>query len=291
MLILYAKLLSTIAIPLLLLILWQRYSKATWSLTGFALAEAAITMTAMRVAQPYLSYHPFFLTDAALMGERWDVGVLTLPLVYGFIRLLPPLLIFLFVAKDMRSWKEAVFYGIARTLFAIPISYGVQIYRIFWRITYAQQEPPDPQQSEFISVLQTIKELPTFRTVDELNFIYTWERLVYEVTFTNFTIIALSIAIATALLYAVRHKKMWPLAAALACYYLMVESPLKLSETPAVITAIRDTPLLGSILANLHYNTIALIFRYTPSLLASVPSALLAIHIRKRMSDTHIPQT
>ena len=283
MLILSIKLLTTITLPLLALIFWQRRSKAAWSIASFALLDAIIATAIRRAIRPLIFYNSFFLSPALFMGDRLDPGVLTLPLIYGVIRLTPPLLIFLFAAKNMRSWKDAVLYGIARTTFVILIGHCTRIYNRLAVITFASQTTPDDQQPAYISVLETINNLTLNEIVEELNSLYRWTGIAHLTINWSFAPMALSIAIATALLYTVRHKKLWPLAAALACYYLMVESDLKISESQFVIDLIRAKPWLAKLITPWNSEAFFIALHNVTPILAAIPSIYLAKHIHKKM--------
>ena len=280
MIIILLKLLSTLTLPILACIIWQRRTSAAWSVAGFALLEVAVNTAISQAIRPLIINSPFFFSSDMLLGKRFVAGVLTLLLVYGVIRFGIPLLVFRFVAKNVHTWKDGVLYGLTRAVFAGLVSHGLIIRRELWLLTFAPNGPlPDDA-----SVLNTIKDLSIDDAIEILQSLYRWRTILIRVIDMGSTPIVFGVAASVAILYSIRQKKVWPLAAAFACYYVVAEAPFKLQE----IMFITDN--IGKLqLPFIRYDHLLFSIRYIPVFLALIPSIFLIVHVRKRMESTQAP--
>lgn len=186
MLELIAKLLVVICLPVTAAIVWKIRTRATWVCLVFAfgaiiiyvfaripLVPVVLPLADRSVANPFVKVWPY---------------VVSLGIIYGFLREGIRWLLMRFAVKTVWSWEEGVFFGICYSVLTILFTLGNRVHT-----TITVNELWHPSQ-----------------ILPHLNDHYLWMKVLVGVWEWSIPLIAFNVGTSLAVLLSVRRRQAWP---------------------------------------------------------------------------------
>ena len=186
MLELVAKLLVVICLPVTATIVWKIRTRATWVCLVFAFGAIIIyefaliplvsvvePLTVRSVGNPFVKVWPY---------------VVSLGIIYGFLREGIRWLLMRFAVRTVWSWEEGVFFGICYSVLTILFTLGKRV-----DTTITVNELWHPSQ-----------------IIPHLNDHYFWMKVLVGVWEWSIPLIAFNVGTSLAVLLSVRRRQTWP---------------------------------------------------------------------------------
>lgn len=117
----FAILSLTFVLPVAATVVWQRRSRASWTILLFVLAAFVVNFAVSTPLDRWLPQAmPFLDADPSLAPRLWPAGFLVM-LIYGLIREGIRWLTFRYAATSIRSWQEGVMFGLGYACLAVLV--------------------------------------------------------------------------------------------------------------------------------------------------------------------------
>ena len=175
MLILIAKILAAIILPVLATVLWKIRSRAAWACAAGALAALAIYSLAKIPLWDYVINTPLLLPDGFPLPRRFTVQSVAAVFVYGTVRESIQWLIMRFKGAKLRTWQDGVLFGLTYAAGAV-VPELIEFFDRQLYLTAIGLETISPignhTQSE---VIASLRELPLEMVVDDISRSVPWE--------------------------------------------------------------------------------------------------------------------
>ena len=297
MLILTAKLLSTVALPLLALAAWQRHSR---TVRASIIAAIAMIVLYNLIKWPLETYVETtdFLAPHLLFPIRQVTAITAASyLFYALLRQSFQWLMFRHAFKGINTTSDCIVYGLVYSILAITISVWNLLERFITHIAYDIKEFPRDMTPNLLQILQRLTEAPLDFTISRLNVQLDWTFAGFALA--NWTIPAMifHVSITLALIYSVRHHKAWPFAATVLAYTLLsaissIHARIWLHDTIRYLTSTYE---IAAVIARIMHQATRPIFPVNLPNIASttitVLVLILGIYVHKALKNAHNSQT
>lgn len=128
MLILSAKLLLILFLPLAAVLAWQWRTRAAWRCALFALGALAVNFAVQLPIDRNFSELFIVLVGDPAFGDGMRLYLLAHALAFGLVREGIRWLTFRYAATSVRSWNEGVLFGLGYSAFATLLTLGIYIH-------------------------------------------------------------------------------------------------------------------------------------------------------------------
>lgn len=295
MLILIAKLLATISLPMLATVLWKIRSRAAWACVIAALAAIVIYSLVRIPLSDYVINTPLFLPDGFPFPPRITVQSVAIALVYGTARESIQWLIMRVNAAKLKTWQDGVLFGFSYAAAAVvPELTKYAERRLILAAVGLKTTPSVGNQTRF-EVIASLGDLPLEMVIDHLGRALPWAAVFYFFFEWSLVPIILNVGTSLAVLYSVRQRKAWPFVAAILCYMILTIADTSVSFTyRSFVELVRSSEILSYIFSFIgaRGSQIALPFIFlVPTILAILPSLALALYMRKALIRTQEEQS
>ena len=268
MLILIAKLLVIIGLPVVTAIVWQRRTQASWACLPIAFGTVAIIFLVRIPLDAVLLDLDYAL---AIFGHPDTSGILPRLIIlngltYGLLREGIRWLMLRPVATIVRSWEEGVLFGIVYSIAATLTVFGDRV---------AGQIEPWGDLYAYFAIISAVNDF------------YSWGIVLVNAWYYGPPEMVFNVGTSLAVLLSIRRRQVWPLFIAVLFYTVFLVAPF-------VAAYIIDS--LNWIIVSLGWTGISYRWSgYVNHNLGLILSALLylwfIIWIRKRMDKTPSGQT
>ena len=297
MLILTAKLLSTVALPLLALAAWQRHSPAVRTCIVAAIAMVVLYNLVKWPLETYVETTSF-LAPHLLFPIRQVTGITVASyLFYALLKQSVDWLLFRYAFKDINTTRDSIIYGLIYGIIAIGFSVWKLLRRFITHAAYDIREFPPDMTPNILQILQRITEIPLEFTFSKLNTQLDWYFAAYALL--NWTIPAMifHVSITIALIYSVRHGKAWPFIATVLAYALgsalgSIHTKMWWLDTARYLVSTYE--IASAIAQTMHKATRPIYLINLPDILSTTRTVLvliLGIYAHKALKKAHNSQT
>ena len=142
-------------LPVAATVVWQRRSRASWTILLFASAAFAVNSALRLPLDRWLPQAMPFL-DADPSGSHWPAAFLVM-LTYGLIREGVRWLTFRYAAANVRAWQEGVMFGLGYACLAVL----AENTPLFSELGAAANQVPDPAAEAMPDVPFSVWFMPT----------------------------------------------------------------------------------------------------------------------------------
>lgn len=195
MLILSAKLLLILFMPLAAVLAWKWRTRAAWRCALFALGALAVNFAVQLPIDRYFSELFIVLVGDPALGDGMRLYLLAHALAFGLVREGIRWLTFRYAATSVRSWNEGVLFGLGYSAFATLLTLGIYIH-----------------DDITVHVRMPFLDLP-------------WRYLPKRVWYEGPPLMIFNVATSLAVLASVRRRQVWPFAAAILLWIITMMGP------------------------------------------------------------------
>ena len=270
MLILAAKFLVIVGLPIAAALIWQRHTRAAWSCVFFAFAAFVFNYVATWTPGYTLSgYTPLSrsvisLVSPSLADSIWAQylgwpSLMVNGLFYGLISVGVRWLLLRFLAVTVRSWEEGILFGLGYSVAIILARHGREVLRQY-RI---KNIVAPPHTSDDMIVI--------------LNDAYQWDSTLFAVSHWMITTVPFAVGISLAVLFSVRRRQIWLFLAAILLYIMGTAVQGKAQEAVREVRTIIYPVLVWVGIPGPWLSPAALLLMFC---LASLPALWLTFRLR-----------
>ena len=193
-----------------------------------------------------------------------------------------------FATKNLKTWEEGVFFGIAYTAALIPLMIWKYLYRVLFLQHYDSQVTEQPPiDMGILRPLQELQGLSLAEIIEFINLSHPWQ-VVYNFTLHwSIAPIIFNVGTSLAVLYSVRRRKLWPFLAALICNLIMSRARGVTLNQARSFFAMFDPFVVPPQLGMLIFGAMNVL----PYILTALPSLGLAFYLRKIMDREEQPSS
>ena len=297
MLILIAKLLAPISLPLLATVLWKIRSRAPWACAIAALAAIVIYSLVRIPLWEYVIHTPLILPDGYQFPPRITVQTVAIAFIYGTVRESIQWLIMRFKAAKLIAWQDGVLFGFTYAAAAVVPKLVEYFERQLIRTAVGLGTPPPVGNQTRFEMIASLRERPLEMVIDQINRELPWGAVFISFFQWSVAPIVFNVGTSLAVLYSVRQRKAWPFGAAILCYMTVTiasSSGLQISTFHAVKELVESSEILVYIFSSMSARAseiLLLSIVQLPTLLAILPSLALALYMRKAFIRTRNQQS
>ena len=284
------KLLTIVAPTIALTTLWKRRTKTTWTPIFAAIAALLIFALLRLPLNEYVINLPFLLQRDLPHLHFLSFHSVAIATIYGTTRETVRWLLMRYPASAMKTWRDAVLFGLAYAAGAAVFDLSVRVKWLLFGVA-GELETVDTMNPDLtqIEILISLHAAPLLSILHELNARLPWMYAATLTPFLTFVPIALNVGTGLAILYSVRARKLWPFLAAIFCY-IAADSTRKFLDAVIQIKPIAEFgqtyELVGKIYSAIPQNILMyVVFGFNPLyyILPALAPLALALYVKRRM--------
>lgn len=289
-----AKVLTLYLVPFLPPAIWKIRTRSPWACVMAGLGAAALYGLAKRPLRTYIHYNDTFGLDRVYPDPPFDLFHVGIALMYATASSVIIWAVMRATLSNVKTWRGAVLFGMTQVTLAAFVSINWQIERMLLFTAMDSGFAGQTTSRTTFEILRELPNIPTHYIITNFDQNFRWTPLLTLLTFHTVEPILLHTGLAVAILYTVKSKKVWPLAAAILCLTLSNIIDTNFS-TFFLFNYIRNSPEIGNIYTtifsflhidgflrqNLSYWSIGLL----PGLLAALPAFGLGLLARKALTN------